>query len=150
MRITPEKPKIFNASRFQVGVVVSRFNQEITGKILAAALETLKEYKVKDKNVKVVSVPGSVEIPLVLRKFARTKRYDCLVAIGAVIKGETDHYTYVCKMAQEGALRVMLDYGIPVGFGVLTVSNPEQAKARINIGGAASAAALELANLKLK
>ena len=149
MQIVSEKPNIFDASRLKVGIVVARFNKNITEKILASALATLQEYKVKDKNIKVVSVPGSVEIPFTLQKLARTKKYDCLVALGAVIKGETDHYIYVCKMAQEGVLRVILDYRIPVGFGILTVENLEQAKTRLDIGAAASVAALELANLKI-
>lgn len=150
MQIIQEKQNVFDASRLKVGIVVARFNQGITGEILEQALDALHEYKVKDKNIKIISVPGSVEIPFALQKLAKTKKYDCLVALGAVIKGETDHYLYVCKMAQEGVLRVMLDYEIPVGFGVLTVNNLEQAKVRVEIGAAASAAALELANLKLK
>jgi 6,7-dimethyl-8-ribityllumazine synthase len=150
MQIIQEKQNVFDASRLKVGIVVARFNQEITGQILEDALDTLKKYNVRENSIKVISVPGSVEIPFALQKLAKTKKYDCLVALGAVIKGETDHYLYVCKMAQEGVLRVMLDYEIPVGFGVLTVNNLEQAKVRVEIGAAASAAALELANLKLK
>ena len=150
MQITQEKPKIFDASRFKVGVVVSRFNQEITEKLFESALETLREYKVKEKNIRVVRVAGSVEIPLALQKLAKSKKYDCLIALGAVIKGETDHYTYVSKMVQEGVLRVMLDYDIPIGFGVLTTNNLTQAEVRTGSGGSSAAAALEVANLKLK
>ncbi len=149
MQIKQEKPKVFDASRLKVGVVVSRFNGKITEKLLESATLTLHEYRVTEKNIKIASVAGSVEIPLALQKFARTKKYDCLVALGAVIKGETDHYTYVCKMVQEGVLRVMLDYSIPVGFGVLTANTAEQAEARTESGGGAAAAALELANLKI-
>ncbi len=148
MQIEQENQKIFDASRFKVGVVVSRFNWEITEKLLESTLETLREYKVKEKNIKIVSVPGSVETPFALQKLAKTNQHDCLVALGAVIKGETDHYTYVCKMVQEGTLRVMLDYSIPIGFGVLTANTFEQAEARTESGGEACAAALELANSK--
>lgn len=148
MQVNQEKPKGFDASRFKVGIVVSRFNQNITDRLLKSALTVLRQYKVKNKNIKVISVPGSVEIPLVLQKLARSKKYVCLVALGAVIKGETDHYTYVCKMVQEGALRVMLDYEIPVGFGVLTARTLAQAEKRVEISGHATVAALELANLK--
>jgi len=149
MQITQEKIKTFDAGRFKVGVVVARFNDGITSKLLESALATLKEYKVKEKNIKVISVPGSVEIPYVLAKIAKSKKYDCLIALGAVIKGETDHYTYVCKMIQEGVLKVMLDYTIPIGFGVLTTNNLAQAEARVQFGGGAAVAALELANLKI-
>lgn len=149
MQIEREKQKIFDASRFKVGVVVSRFNQSITDKLLESALTTLREYKIKNKNIKVISVSGSVETPIALQKLAKTKKYDCLVALGAVIKGETDHYTYVCKMAQEGVLRVMLDYSIPIGFGILTVNNLEQAKERVGSGGSAVSAVLELASIKV-
>ena len=147
MQIKQEKQEVFDASRLKVGVVVARFNQEITDKLLTSALVTLKEHKVKEKNIKIVSVPGSVEIPFALAKLAQTKKYHTLVALGAVIKGETDHYTYVCKMVQEGVLRVMLDYAIPVGFGVLTTNNLAQAEARVDSGAGAARAALELANL---
>lgn len=149
MQIEQEKQKIFDASRFKVGVVVSRFNQGITDKLLESALKALREYKVKEKNIKVIPVAGSVETPIALQKLAKTKKYDCLVALGAVIKGETDHYTFVCKMAQEGVLRVMLDYSIPIGFGILMVNNLEQAKERVGSGGSAVSAVLELASIKV-
>ncbi|MEK7574671.1 MAG: 6,7-dimethyl-8-ribityllumazine synthase [Patescibacteria group bacterium] len=149
MQIKQEKSKVFDASRLKVGIAVSRFNKDITDKLLATALATLREYQVLEKNITVVSVPGSVETPFALQRLAKTKKYDCLVALGAVIKGETDHYMFVCKMIQEGVLRVMLDYSIPIGFGVLTVDTLAQAEARANLGGGAPAAALELANQKI-
>ncbi|MBI4426181.1 MAG: 6,7-dimethyl-8-ribityllumazine synthase [Candidatus Kerfeldbacteria bacterium] len=135
------------APRASVGVVVSRFNHEITSRLLADASQALRRYRVKEKNVTVVSVAGSVEIPYALQHLARLKRYDCLVALGCVIRGATAHFDYVCKMVQEGVLRVMLDHHIPIGFGVLTVNTLEQAQARIHVGGEAVAAALELARL---
>lgn len=144
-----QKKEVFDASRLKVGIVVSRFNSEITDKLLEGALMTLKEYKVKEKNIKVVKVDGSVETPFALQKLAKSRKFDCLAALGAVIKGETDHYTYVCKMAQEGVLRVMLDYSIPIGFGILMVNNLEQAEARISSGGSAVSAVLELVNIKM-
>ncbi|MBI4128243.1 MAG: 6,7-dimethyl-8-ribityllumazine synthase [Parcubacteria group bacterium] len=138
------------ASRAKVGVVVSRFNQEITNQLLGNANQALRRYRVKEKNVTVVSVAGSIEIPYALQHLARLKRYDCLVALGCVIRGATAHFDYVCKMVQEGVLRVMLDHHIPIGFGVLTVNTLEQAQARIHVGGEAVAAALELAILEAK
>lgn len=149
MQIEQETQKIFDASRFKVGIVVSRFNHVITDKLLESTLETLREFKVKDKNIKVISVAGSVETPLALQKLAKSKKYDCLVVLGAIIKGETDHYKYVCKMAQEGVLKVMLDYSIPIGFGILMTNNLEQAEARTGSGGSAVSAVLELANIKV-
>ncbi len=148
MQIKKSDIKTFDAAHMKVGVVVANFNEEITGKLLKSAMDALAKCNIGKKNIRVVVVPGSVEIPFVLQKFAQSKKYDCLVALGAVIKGETDHYTYVCKIVQEGALRVMLDYSIPVGFGVLTANTLEQAKARTDFGGHAAAAALELASLK--
>lgn len=149
MKIEQEKQKTFDASRFKVGIVVSRFNQDITDKLLESALASLRLYKVKEKNIKVISVAGSVETPLALQKLAKSKKYDCLVALGAIIKGETDHYTYVCKMVQEGVLRVMLDYSIPIGFGILMTETSEQAEMRTGSGGSAVSAVLELANIKV-
>ena len=147
--IEQEKRKIFDAGRLKVGIVVSRFNYEITEKLLGGALATLGEYNVQEKNIKVLTVAGSVETPFALQKLAKTKKYHCLVALGAVIKGETDHYTYVCKMAQEGVLRVMLDYSIPIGFGILMTETLEQARARAGSGGSAVSAALELTKIKV-
>lgn len=145
----PHKPSIqIDAAHMKVGVVVSRFNGEITAQLLDAARQALRQYRVKEKNVTVVSVVGSVEIPYALQHLARSKQYHCLVALGCVIRGETAHFEYVCKMAQEGILRVMLDFHIPVGFGVLTVDTLPQAQARIHVGGEAVAAALELAILE--
>lgn len=140
----------FNASGKRVGIVVSRFNKDITDELLSQARLALSEFGVKKEDSTVLAVPGSVEIPYALQKLAKTKKYDCLVALGCVIKGETEHFTYVCKMAQEGILRVMLDAHIPIGFGVITANSIEQAKARAKLGRDAVAAALELTTLKEK
>ena len=129
----------------KVGIVVARFNSEITEKLLASVLETLQKNKVKRENIKIISVAGAVEIPFALHKLARSERCDFLVAIACVIRGDTPHFDYVCKMAQEGILKVMIEDNIPVGFGVLTMNSLEQAKIRIHVGGEAALAALELA-----
>ncbi len=149
MQIKDKKEKVFDASKLRVGVVYSRFNIEINQKLLDGALKTLSEYKVAEKNITVLDVPGSVELPYTLQALARTKKYDCLVALGSIIRGETDHYDYVCKMAQEGILKVMLDNHIPIGFGILTLNNSQQATTRLDFGAHAARAALELANLRL-
>jgi 6,7-dimethyl-8-ribityllumazine synthase len=94
-----------------------------------------------------VSVAGAVEIPFALQVLAKTGNYDCLVALGCVIRGETPHFDYVCNMAQQGALQVSLNHNVPVGFGVLTLNGEAQARARRHVGAEAVAAALELARL---
>jgi 6,7-dimethyl-8-ribityllumazine synthase len=107
----------------------------------------LEKNKINKKNIRVVSVAGSIEIPFALHKLAQSEKYNFLVAIGCVIRGDTPHFDYVCKMAQEGALKVIIEDNIPVGFGVLTVNNLKQAKERIHVGGEAALAALELSLL---
>lgn len=146
-----------DGSKLKVAIVLTRWNSEITEALLASALENLKKCKVKDKNIRIVRVTGAVEIPFALHKLAKlnkTKKlarrggYDFMVALGCIIKGETPHFDYVCKMAQEGILEVMLEDDMPIGFGVLTVNNLKQAKERIHVGGEAALAALELSLLK--
>lgn len=140
--------KHYNGARLRVGIVVARWNSKITEGLLKSALKELKNCNLKDSNIKVVSVAGSIEIPFALHKLAKlnkSKKYDFLVALGCIIRGETPHFEYVCKMAQEGVLEVMLEDEIPVGFGVLTVDNIKQAKQRMYVGGEAALAALELA-----
>lgn len=136
-----------DAHGIKVGIVVARFNDEITDALLSSAMSKLYECKVEEGHIAVRRVPGCVEIPFVLQKLALTKKYDCLIALGCVIKGETPHFDYVCKMVQEGVLRVNLDEKIPIGFGIITANNQSQATARKNLGSDAAAAALELALL---
>ncbi len=135
----------FDAANFKVGIVVSRFNEPITKKLLESALKELELNNVIEKNIQVRSVAGAVEIPFALQALAREKKFNCLVALGCVIRGATPHFDYVCKMAQEGVLRVSLDHHLPIGFGIITVNNEAQARARYHVGGEAVAAALELA-----
>lgn len=137
-----------DGSKLKGCIVVARWNSEITNKLLESAMQTLEKCKMLEKNIRVVYVSGSVEIPFALHKLAQSDKYDFLVALGCVIRGETPHFDYVCKMAQEGVLEVMLEDDIPVGFGVLTVNNLKQAQKRIHVGGEAALAALELGLLK--
>ena len=134
---------VFDASDHKVGIAVAQFNQEITVIMLEKCLKKLALYQVEKKNITIQRVSGSVEIPLILQKLSQTKNYDCLVAIGAIIRGETAHFDYVAKIVSEGILRVMLDYQIPIGFGILTVNNSEQAKARVDFAAEAAEAALQ-------
>ena len=140
--------KYFNGRKLKVAVVLTRWNSKITDKLLENALQTLKKCKMTEKNIRVIQVSGAVELPLALHKLALSKKYDFLVALGCIIRGDTPHFDYVCKMAQEGILKVMLEDNIPIGFGILTMNNLEQAKQRIHVGGEAALAALELSLLK--
>ncbi|MBI5728807.1 MAG: 6,7-dimethyl-8-ribityllumazine synthase [Candidatus Magasanikbacteria bacterium] len=147
MQIKNKQKVVLDGRKLRVGIVTARFNQDITKKLTAAALRRLAECRVAAKNITLVSVAGSMEIPYALQKLARSKRYDCLVALGCVVRGETAHFDYVCKTAQEGVLRVSLDYAIPIGFGVITVNSLAQAEARGHLGADAVSAAVELALL---
>ena len=146
------KKQISNGSKLKIGVVVSKFNSDITEKMLAGALKVLEKNKVKKENIKVVRVPGSFEIPLVCLRLAKAKKYDALIALGCVIKGETDHYYYISGETSRGIMDVMLKYDIPIGFGVITVNNLKQARARSgaknNKGAEAAEAVLEMVKLK--
>ncbi len=137
----------FDASRYRVGIVVADFNADVTGELLASALKKATEFKLPTKNITVCRVAGSVEIPVILKALAETKEYDALVALGAIIRGETDHYDYVAKVVTEGVLAVMMQTGVPVGFGVLTCNNLEQTQSRFGSGGGALSAALHCAKI---
>ena len=111
----------------RIGIVVARFNGFVTSRLLEGARIALVEHGVSDDDVTVVSVPGSFEIPLVAKKMAELGRYDAVVCLGAVIRGETDHYEYIAGEVAKGISQVALDVGIPVIFGVLTTNTVEQA-----------------------
>ncbi len=134
--------ELFDASMLRVGVAASTFNNEITDGLLASCVETLIRYHVPKDSIDIVRVAGSVELPVALQAMAANAKYECLVAIGAVIRGETPHFDFVAKIASEGILRVMLDHTIPIGFGVITTENIHQAGARLHVGGEAAQAAL--------
>lgn len=142
------KRELIEGKKFKIAIVVAKFNQDITGKLLEGALDLLQRNKVERKNIKVVWVPGSFEVPLACQKLAKTKKYHALVALGSVIKGETDHYYYISNEVSRGLMNVMLETGIPIGFGVITTNNLQQAKDRTkagsNKGEEAAQAALEM------
>lgn len=139
--------KKFDAGAYRVGIVVAQFNSDITEALLVSALKKFDEYGVAKKAVKVCRVAGSVEMPLALQALAKQNKFDCLVAIGAIIRGETPHFDYVAKIVSEGILRVMLDFNIPIGFGVLTLNSYDEARDRINVGMEAAEAAIQSAKL---
>jgi len=132
----------------RVGIVVSRFNAEFGEALLAGALSALEEAGVAESAVTVVSVPGALEAPLALQALAQTDRFDALVALGAVIRGETYHFEIVSNESASGLTSVQLDLGIPIGNGILTTDTEEQARVRAkDKGHDAALAALEMSNL---
>jgi 6,7-dimethyl-8-ribityllumazine synthase len=130
-----------------VGVVVSRFNGEITNALLQSALSALAGAGVSPERTTVVPVPGAFELPLGAMALAKTRRYACVVALGCVIRGETPHFDYVAGEAASGIQLAALETGVPVAFGVLTADTLEQARARTGKGAEAARAALEMADL---
>jgi 6,7-dimethyl-8-ribityllumazine synthase len=131
-----------------VGIVVSRFNAPLGETMVASAIKALTGAGVAEDDITVVSVPGALEAPLALQRLAQSGEYDALVALGAVIRGETYHFEIVAKESAAGLSSVQLEFGIPIGNGILTTDTEDQAKARVDAKGAdAALAALELANL---
>jgi 6,7-dimethyl-8-ribityllumazine synthase len=130
-----------------VGVVVSRFNGEISNRLLASALGALGEAGVSEERITVMPVPGAFELPIGAMALAKTRRYSCVIALGCVVRGETAHFDYVAGEAASGLQLAGLETGVPVAFGVLTVDTAEQAEARIEKGADAARAALEMADL---
>lgn len=112
-------------------IVVSEFNHKITDALLKGALKRLVELKVNKDDVTVIKVPGAIEIPLAAQLIAKANKHQAIICLGAVIRGETGHYDYVCEQVSQGCQRVMLDYTIPVIFGVLTTDNELQAQERV-------------------
>jgi 6,7-dimethyl-8-ribityllumazine synthase len=141
-----------SGARRRLAVVASRFNEPITSKLLDGALDALKRHGAAPDDIDVVWVPGAWELPLAVRRLLATDRYDALVAVGAVIRGETPHFDYVAGAAARGIADASVEFDRPIGFGVLTCDTMEQAEARAggshgNKGWDAALAALEMADL---
>jgi 6,7-dimethyl-8-ribityllumazine synthase len=130
-----------------VGVVVSRFNGEISNRLLESALEALDAAGVPEERITVMPVPGAFELPIGAMALAKTRRYSCVIALGCVVRGQTAHFDYVAGEAASGIQLAGLETGVPVAFGVLTVDTAEQAEARVDRGADAARAALEMADL---
>ena len=144
-----------SAAGLRFGIVVSRFNSFITERLLAAAVDALERAGAAGKDVDVLRVPGSFELPLASKKLAATGKYDALIAIGCVIRGETSHYDYVCSETARGLQLAQMDSGVPIMFCVLTCDTLEQAIDRAGLKGGnkgfeAGLAAIEMANLSRK
>ncbi|MCI1309449.1 MAG: 6,7-dimethyl-8-ribityllumazine synthase [Lachnospiraceae bacterium] len=141
---------VSNHSR--IGIVVARFNEFVTSKLLSGAMDGLIRHGVSDDDVTVAWVPGAFEIPLIASKMAKSGNYDAVICLGAVIRGATGHYEYVCNEVSKGIATVSLESGIPVLFGVLTTENIEQAIERAgtkagNKGYDCAVSAIEMINL---
>ena len=140
------------AQGIRVGIVAARFNEFITSKLVGGALDGLKRHDVKEEDIDVAWVPGAFEIPLIASKMAKSKKYDAVICVGAVIRGSTSHYDYVCSEVSKGIAYVSLNSDIPVMFGVLTTDNIEQAIERAgskagNKGYECATGAIEMVNL---
>lgn len=139
-------------SGLKVGIVVGRFNEFITSKLLSGALDALKRHGVEDEGVEVAWVPGAFEIPLIAKKLAASNKYDAVITLGTVIRGSTTHYDYVCNECAKGVAQAGMTTGVPVIFGLVTTENIEQAIERSgtkagNKGWDSALAAIEMANL---
>jgi len=141
-----------NGAGLRFGVVVSRVNEFITSRLLDGALDALTRSGVQPDDVEIVRVPGSFEIPITAKKMAQMRRYDAIICLGALIKGETPHFDYLSAAVSQGVAQAALESGIPLSFGILTTNSLEQAIERAgakqgNKGWEAAVAAIEMANL---
>ena len=140
------------AKEIKIGIVAGRFNEFITAKLLDGAIDGLIRHDVKEENIDIAWVPGAFEIPLIASKMAKSKKYDAVICLGAVIRGSTTHYDYVCSEVSKGIASISLKEDLPVMFGVLTTENIEQAIERAgtkagNKGYDCAVGAIEMVNL---
>lgn len=140
------------SSEIRIGIVAARFNEFITSKLLSGAIDALIRHNVKEDNIQVAWVPGAFEIPLIASKMAKSRKYDAIICLGAVIRGSTTHYDYVCSEVTKGIANISINSEIPVMFGVLTTENIEQAIERAgtkvgNKGFDCAMGAIEMVNL---
>lgn len=140
-----------NGAGLRIGIVLSRFNQDIGEGLLSACTAALVKQGVRESEIRIVTVPGALEAPLALQKLAQTGKFDALIALGAVVRGETYHFEIVAGESAAGIANVQLDTGVPIANGILTTDNDDQALARMAQKGAECAlAAIEMVNLLKK
>lgn len=140
-----------DGSELRIGIVMSRFNIDVGEGLLGACTAELRKYGVKESNILLATVPGALEIPLTLQKLALSDHFDALIALGAVIRGDTYHFEVVSNESTSGITAVQLDMGIPIANGILTTETEDQAIARMSQKGAdAARVAIEMANLLMK
>jgi 6,7-dimethyl-8-ribityllumazine synthase len=142
----------FISNEIKIGIVCARFNEFIVSKLLSGALDGLRRHDIKEEDIEVAWVPGAFEIPLIAQKMAKSGKYDAVICLGAVIRGSTTHYDYVCSEVSKGIANISLSCDIPVMFGVLTTENIEQAIERAgtkagNKGYDCAMGAIEMVNL---
>ncbi|ERL27146.1 MULTISPECIES: 6,7-dimethyl-8-ribityllumazine synthase [unclassified Leptotrichia] len=142
----------FDGRDVRIAIVAGRFNEFITSKLVGGALDVLKRNDVSEENIDIAWVPGAFEIPLIAKKLANTQKYDAIITLGAVIKGSTPHFDYVCSEVSKGVAQISLQSELPVIFGVLTTNNIEEAIERAgtkagNKGADAAFSAIEMINL---
>lgn len=142
----------FNGKGIKIGIVAGRFNEFITSKLVGGAVDALKRNDVNDEDIDIAWVPGAFEIPLITKKMAESKKYDAIITLGAVIKGSTPHFDYVCAEVSKGVAQISLQTGLPIMFGVLTTNNIEEAIERAgtkagNKGSDVAFGALEMIDL---
>ena len=142
----------FNGKGIKIGIVAGRFNEFITSKLVGGAVDVLKRNDVNDEDIDIAWVPGAFEIPLITKKMAESKKYDAIITLGAVIKGSTPHFDYVCAEVSKGVAQISLQTGLPIMFGVLTTNNIEEAIERAgtkagNKGSDVAIGALEMIDL---
>ena len=142
----------FNGKGLRIGIVAGRFNEFITSKLVGGAVDVLKRNDVNDEDIDIAWVPGAFEIPLITKKMAESKKYDAIITLGAVIKGSTPHFDYVCAEVSKGVAQISLQTGLPIMFGVLTTNNIEEAIERAgtkagNKGSDVAFGALEMIDL---
>ena len=151
-----EQPKVIEgellARDLRFAFVAARFNDFVVEPLIRGALDALKRHGASEKQIEIVRVPGAFDIPIVARKLALSRRYDALLALGAVVRGQTPHFDYVAGECASGLARIALESGVPIAFGVLTTDTMEQAVDRAggkagNKGADAALAAIEMANL---
>jgi len=142
----------FDGRDVRIAIVAGRFNEFITSKLVGGALDVLKRNDVSEENIDIAWVPGAFEIPLIAKKLSNTQKYDAIITLGAVIKGSTPHFDYVCSEVSKGVAQISLQSELPVIFGVLTTNNIEEAIERAgtkagNKGSDAAFSAIEMINL---
>lgn len=140
------------AKNMKIAIVVARFNEFITSKLLSGAVDCLRRHEADENDITVAWVPGAFEVPLAAKKLAASGKYDAIICLGAVIRGATPHFDYVCAEASKGIAHVSMEYGLPVAFGILTTENIQQAVERAgtkagNKGVDAAMTAMEMVNL---
>lgn len=140
------------AKNMKVGIVAARFNEFITSKLVGGAVDVLRRHEAAEEDIVTAWVPGAFEIPVIAKKMALSGKYDAVICLGAVIRGSTSHYDYVCNEVSKGIAQVSMESGIPVMFGVLTTENIEQAIERAgtkagNKGAECASGAIEMVNL---